>query len=414
MSEVRIKRTKFTKVLQEICAILDQQPIKTVTWQSHFNDDTFTAEVEVLALWVAGSYARGALTCGDLDLVMDYRALGQARTPSMQHVKRAFFKNYSRVGIFEGTPTENDSGIDLQGAVLVWQGQGFDWQAAISSIKEDPLAGHHPRVTDAIPLRPLQLGMQVKTLEKLVEMKAQGRIDWQFTPISALTLNPPELEDEVYFERMMSRGGVKTQKLFPYLLAYFKQQSLSSGMVLRHHYDKTRYAVNGAQAFVGSPIVLVKLLDEITTSELVIMPHISARGPNGIWSIRRGAKHLLTLAFANISGYCYKDDEHGKPLILTLSKRELRPDWACARVIELFSSVAEAKVYAKNLIEDEVDDSEIMQIDGQTILDLISYADVVSINGDAHAITPTGCHMLIDTEISSTAELIDNLTILRK
>jgi len=55
-----------------------------------------------------------------------------------------------------------------------------------------------------------------------------------------------------------------------------------------------------------------------------------------------------------------------------------------------------------------------MQIDGQTILDLISYADVVSINGDAHAITPTGCHMLIDTEMSSTAELIDNLIILRQ
>lgn len=414
MSEIRIKRARFTKVLQEICTVVDQQSIKTVTWKSHYNDDTFTAQVEILALWVAGSYSRGALECGDLDLVMHYKALSPARTPSIQHVKKTFFKNYSRVGIFEGTPTENDSGIALQDAILLWQGKGCDWQTAIASIKENPQAGHHPRVTDAIPLRPLQLGMHVESLEKLVEMKALGLIDWQFTPLSALTLSPPELEDEVYFQRLMSRGGVKTQKLFPYLLAYFKQQTLQSGIVLRNDYDKTRYAVNGTQTFLGSPIVPIKLLDEITTSGLVIMPHLSTRGPNGVWSIGRGANHPLTLAFANISGYCYKDDVQGKPLILTLSKRELRPDWACARVIELFSSVEEAKVYAKNLIEDEVDDSEIMQIDGQTILDLISYADVVSINGYAHAITPTGCHMLIDTEMSSTAKLIDNLAILRK
>lgn len=368
MTEVRIKRAKFTKVLHEICATIDLMPIKTVAWKTH-NQTTGTARVEVLSLWVAGSYARGALLCGDLDLVMEYKALDKVRSPSMQPVKTAFFKKYPRVGIFEGTPAENDSGIELKDAILLWQGKGFDWKTAISSIKENPQAGHHPRVTDAIPLRPLQLGMHVESLEKLVELKAQGLIDWQFTPLSALTLSPPELEDEVYFERLMSRGGVKTRKLFPYLLAYFKQQTLQSGIVLRHSYDKIRYAVNGAQAFVGSPIVKIKLLDEITTSELVIMPHISARGPNGVWSIRRGANHPLTLAFTNISGYCYKDDEQGKPLILTLSKRELRPDWACARVVELFSSVAEAKVYAKNLIEDEVDESEIMQINGQTNLD---------------------------------------------
>lgn len=404
MSEIRIKRAKFTKVLQEMCAALDHSSRKSVSWKSHYSDEIFNSEVEVLSLWVAGSYSRGALECGDLDLVMEYTS-GQPRSPSIQMVRRAFFKNYQRVGIFEGTPSDNDSGIELSGTILVWQGKGFDWQTAIANIKEDPHAGHHSRKSDAIPLRPLQLGMHIEDVEALVDMQEKEQIGWQFTPIAELSLKEPKDEDEVYLKRLMSFAGLKTQKLFPYLLAYFKTQEVQPHIVLRHDFTKNRYAINGAQILVGNPIVPIQLLDEVTTSELVILPHLSRRGPNGVWSIVRGQNHPLTLASSQFYGYCFAD-ESNKPSITIMAKDILCPAWRAARILELFSTEEEAERFAEELAEDEIYYSKIIKVQGKALLNLISYLDVVRIDNTQFALTYTGRNMSMESEITSTYELL--------
>jgi hypothetical protein len=62
------------------------------------------------------------------------------------------------------------------------------------------------------------------------------------------------------------------------------------------------------------PYVCVKSLDSISCAGVAIISHISRRGPNGIWIIRRGAEHSLEKKFATLQGHLLVDD-FGQPKI---------------------------------------------------------------------------------------------------
>ncbi|MGN5476889.1 hypothetical protein ACTMU2_07815 [Cupriavidus basilensis] len=47
-------------------------------------------------------------------------------------------------------------------AIQIWGRDGFDWRAALSSIKDDPDATRFGRPTDVIPLRMEQLNADVE------------------------------------------------------------------------------------------------------------------------------------------------------------------------------------------------------------------------------------------------------------
>ncbi len=69
--ERRLPRDHFTRVLARICGRLDNSYASQVRWTDSFFKEVHHSIVSARALWVVGSYARGALDCGDLDLVME-------------------------------------------------------------------------------------------------------------------------------------------------------------------------------------------------------------------------------------------------------------------------------------------------------------------------------------------------------
>lgn len=56
---------------------------------------------------------------------------------------------------------------------------------------------------------------------------------------------------------------------------------------------------------MGNPYVPIHWLDQLDVFELVIAPHISRRGPNGIWSIARGGNHPLKRRLKDIEFFVY-------------------------------------------------------------------------------------------------------------
>jgi hypothetical protein len=155
-----------------------------------------------LSLWVVGSFARGASNCGDLDLVLNYKVV-EGSDPNGRRAGQALFKSLPDVRVYGGTPTENESGVAFSEAVLVWQGQEFDWKGVIASIPKGAGTERFSRSTDRIPFRTEQLAVDLEKLSEIAEMEAQGRIQWTFTPISELVAATPDGDEELNLERLM-------------------------------------------------------------------------------------------------------------------------------------------------------------------------------------------------------------------
>ena len=159
--EPRRPRDHFTRVLSRICERLDASSVSEIKWTDRFFKEENRSVVSIRALWVVGSYARGALHCGDLDLVIEATTPEfegrRGVLPPTRAICRSFFKSTPDVRVYVGTPDENTSGLAFDSARLLWSSEQPDWRAAIEAILPDPSAGRFPRPTDAIPLRMEQL-----------------------------------------------------------------------------------------------------------------------------------------------------------------------------------------------------------------------------------------------------------------
>lgn len=200
--EKRYPRESFTKELMRICQRLDEHSVRTITHKHIYRE--LTCLLEITTVWAAGSYARGALLCGDLDLVIDYKQV-EGVLPSPRVWGKAFFGSPALVRYYPGNPIENTSGVSFSEAIPIWTGPGCDWKAAIASIKPDPLAGRASRETDPIPLRDEQLRTYDNEYHEAVDMQRDGLWEWEFFKIDGQMLSPSAAddtaEDVAYFRR---------------------------------------------------------------------------------------------------------------------------------------------------------------------------------------------------------------------
>ena len=342
--ERRRSRASFQKTLEKICTRLSESPTASGLWKDRFFGKVDEVTVEAISLWVAGSFARGASDCGDLDLVLDYR-IKQGGNVGGRRAAQALFKSLPDVRVYGGTPEKNESGVAFPEAVLVWQGKEFNWRNAISGIDENPLAERFSRSTDRIPFRTEQLAVEVGDLEKITSMEANGTISWTFIPVTDVEMAQPLSDEELNLERLQKyNAGQKTLKLLPYLLGYFRKYGGSPTPALRTDFESSEFGIGGAKVLLGRPYPCVRLLNEITIAQLILLPHLCARGPNGFWTIRRGSNHPLVMDAANISAY-HLIDENAEPPIFNMSSPK---DWSdsslhCyAKGLDLFTTKRKA------------------------------------------------------------------------
>ena len=221
--EQRRKRTSFTRSLERIAARIDNTSEFEVQWY----DDLFRKKEKtrfyVKALWVFGSWARGALNCGDLDL-MDDVEVTEGRLPMTSTLRRALLKGARDVRLYVGKPEENSSGVPVEDAVLIWSVTDRNWKKNIADIKPDPSADRFPRKIDAIPLRSEQLYAEVDVLEKVVDLKNEQILDWFWIPNADLESDSIQWSETAasFYERLKQYCGKKTFQAMRSIINWFE------------------------------------------------------------------------------------------------------------------------------------------------------------------------------------------------
>lgn len=411
--ERRRSRDSFTKSLVAICERLDGARTASLQWQDRYLRERAVGTIEAVSLWVVGSYARGASKCGDLDLVLEYeKTSGYA--PPRRRACAALVGRRPDVRVYVGTPEENESGVSFNEAIAIWSRNGTNWREAIASIKENPEAGRFSRPTDRIPLRTEQLDADVDQLKAIVEMEEKGLIAWDYTPLSELAAVSPEGEEELNLERLLNiDAGTKTRALLPYLLAYFRQFGGWPKPLLRTTFENTQFGIGGARVILGQPHIPIHILDDVTTSELVLMPHVTARGPNGIWRLRRGSEHPLEKQGTCLRPLYYLVDEDAEPAITNIVAREswrYSPAHACTKALDMFSSKKKANDWARTLAADEIGNYQVKQVGGKDLLQVLAHLDLVLLPDTELALTQSGCWAVEVDRPSTTEELMARLT----
>ena len=386
--EKRYPRESFTKKLERICQRLDEASTRTISHKDFFNK-AVTSQVRITSLWVVGSYARGAMTCGDLDVVLEHK-LTDGSHPSPRTMTKAFFSTLPYVSYYFGKPESSTSGVVFPDAVPIWTEPGCDWRAAIHSIKAVPSAGRGARETDSIPLRPEQLYMEPERLQALAAQEKEGLLEWEFVEFTPTGLEPVPPEEISHRDKKLLRiapmMAKKSQVLIP---AIIRLMGRSDPFGTWESSDSYRVKLScGATALhLGRPVLPYNAFDNApSVRQYVLIPHLSAKGPNGAWIIRRGPNHPDTQALSN--RHAFYLGSPGSPE--TVAYRDLNRI-SSTEMLELFGTHEEAEDFADILKEgNESWETEIRRAEGLDLISLFALVDVVEIGDHQLAITRAG------------------------
>ncbi|MGL6246237.1 hypothetical protein [Pseudomonas sp.] len=386
--EKRYPRESFTKKLERICQMLDEASIRTIAHKDFFNKAA-TSQVEITSLWAVGSYARGALMCGDIDLVLQYR-LVVGPHPAPRRITKTFFGALPYVSYYFGNPESSTSGVVFPDAVPIWTEPGCDWRVAIDSIKPVTSAGHASRETDSIPLRPDQLYMEPERLQGLAAQEKQGLLEWEFVEFTPADLEPVPLEEISHRDKKLLRiapmMAKKSQVLIPAIIRLMAKDDLFGVWESPDSY-RVKLSCGATALHLGRPVLPYHAFDnDPTIRQYVLIPHISAKGPNGAWIIRRGPNNPDTHAFANRHAFYLGSPESPE----TVAYRDLNRI-SSTEVLELFNTHEEAKEFAAMLDEGNgLPETEIGRAEGLDLISLFAMVDVVEIGDHQLAITHAG------------------------
>jgi hypothetical protein len=267
--EQRKPREFFTRALVRICEKLDAQDTYALAWKDRFLRRRWNGVMRAESLWVVGSYARGAPSCGDLDLVMKLTRVEGVHADISRFVSAAL-PRVPGVRHYAGDPQENSSGVAFPEAVHIWSA-GSNWRSAIESIVIDPSAGRFSRPTDELPLRPEQLHAELDDVERLLRRHASGEVEWRFLatdPKREPMGEAPEWETKIL--RYMHRAGQNTRRLLPYVVEYLRTNSAPFYSRLSNDSNTTELQVEGIFIGLGRPRLNDELLDNITVCRVVL------------------------------------------------------------------------------------------------------------------------------------------------
>ncbi|MBJ9924666.1 hypothetical protein QZM48_29790 [Burkholderia orbicola] len=372
--EARMSREQATKALERICSRLDA--CATVELDKPVLQGLDAPGLTTATrLWVVGSYARGALTCGDLDLVIEV----DKPSVAVSQLNRMLLGNPRRVSLYTGNPKRNSAGGPFEEAVLVWE-TGKDWRAALEGIQPDESVVRFARPTDRMPFRREQIRGDLDWAEEMLGLHERNELTWRFVPldeVSDLLGDEPQSPEEHELLRITqgSRVGAGTKKLLPYMAAFVRKfgpagrpWSMDTGTQLKY---------GGTRFFLAVPPAPDELMD-LSCTQAVVMAHLNTRGPNGYWVIERGLSHPFMTAFEGCEAWVIAD-AHGAPIVT-----QARGGLATARHVDsldVFQSRADAEQYVDDWNQDvppepgEVRDVQFIR--GTAWLDLLARCDLL-------------------------------------
>lgn len=387
--EMRQPREFFTGTLRRVCSRLDGAGAQQLEYQHSYLNTRETSTVEVCSLWVVGSYARGASTCGDLDLVLAIKA-SEGTSPKRGTVTKAFIGIHAGVRVYIGDPTENTSGISFGEAVLIWQ-PGMDWDATLRSIPLQADAGRYERLADRVPLRSEQHGLDLDLVNELVKQHELGVLAWRFIPLSELPHKfTPQADQQLARFLWYSQQGSNKSKLAPIVFAQAQQITMERHIGGSWYFPSSRaqagqILIGGVRIHAESFWLTPWTLDQLDCTTVAFIPTLSTRGPNGFWIVERGANHRLVKTFEDVCVWTLVTSS-GYPSLITL---ETYKDGVCvaeAQACDIFDSEDAAREYARESFEemgDEATEADRLmprRLCGREVLELLACVDVVTTN----------------------------------
>lgn len=314
----RFPRERFTRTLQKLFARVDLQGAYQFNLAyTPYRAPTIKGRVaaRVTGVWAVGSYARGAPTCGDLELLVDVdiRWIGLPTygdkphvlgIPDLREVQKQIFGTYPYVSITDrkralGWKLIRELGgplvptFTMESAVPLY-GVGLDWQVALASIPVDVNAGHYPRKHDALPLRLEQTCMHVEWAEELVSAWEAGIIEWTFIPFEKRIGLDSELltvGEAKAAKKAIKFSNQKTIEVMPAALVATRDLRTS---VLGSVCDERVFSQEAFEFRFGKCYVHPEEFLSVARHTVVLVPHWSARGPNGAWIVTVGPEHTRT------------------------------------------------------------------------------------------------------------------------
>lgn len=390
MTNSRRNRDSFTRILIAICVRLDDKHSGTFSWTHPFVHIECQSSFAVKSVWVVGSFARGAPTCSDLDLVadIDWHA-GPIALPNA--VLKALSLRHKGASLYDGTPGKNSSQIAFNDAILIWDQNGNDWRSAINNIGTDPNAGHFSRAADEIPFRPDQLSCDIKEMDNLLKLRDEGLIRWDFTPFSSTAIQGPPTKHQTQTLGLFSSCGARTQFLLPHLLPYFNFHQWPT-VYRQAQLNRSTFQLADSVVSIGRPTVAIRLLNTLTTARLMIVPHMHVGAVNGVWCIERGDLHPLTLASERLNIWALFRDSGQLDFYerIPLDSAGALDCYKSAVAIDLFTSLEAAQRWIVTAQDDDGCVVKPVSLTPQALLACIAAVDVVSIDITDFAMTRKG------------------------
>ena len=126
---------------------------------------------------------------------------------------------------------------------------------------------------------------------------------------------------------------------------------------------------------MGRPRIAHDRLDTLQFSRVVLMPHLSRRGPNGIWELQRGPNHPFEKRLRDIGVYIVKTGS-GVPDRVQCVNR-----WSEGELLELFATEELAREHALEQQQERgCSGLQPAYIRGTELLEILSYADAFELH----------------------------------
>jgi len=232
--------------------------------------------------------------------------------------------------------------------------------------------------------------MEPERLQWLAAQEKEGLLEWEFVGITAADLEPVPLEEISHRDKKLLRiapmMAKKSQVLVPAIIRLMNKHERFGIWESSDSY-RAKLSCGATALHVGRPVLPYNAFDnDPIVKQYVLIPHISAKGPNGAWIIRRGPNHPDAQALAN--RHAFYLGSPGSPE--TVAYRDLNRI-SSTEMLELFNTHDEAKEFAAMLDEgNESPETEISSAEGLDLISLFALVDVVEIGDQQLAITRAG------------------------
>lgn len=281
---------------------VDSDPERTFQFNDAFKWEDpriVEARVRLKRVWVYGSFARGAETCGDLDVEIEVERVpvGEEEEygrPPQHLVVRAFWGNQRRVSVsiaMELSVELTATGKRIRRErVLVWEA-GLDWRKRVEGISSSRAAGRHGRLEDLLPFSRERLRLSSgEAMDLALAMKHRVLVS-HCRPIDGGGDVAHLRKDEAWALEALGRlRGRQANLAAASVLPVCRQLELEQ----RAQPPCWTYGLDsvvwcGHELHLGTADFGVRVLDR--RPELVgfvMVPFLTARGPNGAWFVSRG------------------------------------------------------------------------------------------------------------------------------